>query len=357
MQEIDASTDEKQLKDITDFDEQVETESYEEDINEKELNFSSLDGLNINKDKEIQRILSRRNLNQKIRYKNWETEALKITLKDILQSPVRPTFIPRKTKLINIETDEVYYTTKSINALAYSKVDFNKFRYIINNKGEVKFKTKASYLTNTSTITNLHHPPNRFQRVKKKIEVDREDSDFKYSLNFKFHGGLQSAVFSRSLIKNETDTTMMPLFRSEGLVLTNLDFLFQAGFSFIYETANSVATDSDQLNYQSLSFGPALRTHLLSENWYLELQPRLSIFSQVSSVTANKSFELSEASLLFSLGRERKFYNSGKYTYGFNFQRKWLKVNATDNAAEISSENNYDDSIAIFIGHRSDWIW
>ena len=47
----------------------------------------------------------------------------------------------------------------------------------------------------------------------------------------------------------------------------------------------------------------------------------------------------------------------GSGIIGGNYQRQWMKASSEQFIANISTQNNYNDSYVLTVGHGSDWIW
>ena len=128
----------------------------------------------------------------------------------------------------------------------------------------------------------------------------------------------------------------------------------------MYEnTSGSLSNSSSNYSIKSLAIGPVFRSKELVAGFKSVISLRLSVISDVLVTSSNNStvFKLNESN--FNIGIEKSFdlEDYGKFNYGFNYQRKWLTTQAQNVRANISSADNYDDSISLYIGHESGWIW
>lgn len=320
------------------------------------LDFSALEDLKKKRELNINRIIEAKKRENKQRYTNGQIEAYKVQLSDIIKSPTRPVVIPRQTRLIRLEDDKFFYTPKSISTRAHTLLDASKNRYIVDKSGEIKYKVYFNEITDISRITELHHEPHNFKRLKKIIKPKVYDDKFKFSLKANMNMGLYRAYYTKSLINHNAD--LLPLIRFESGLLTNHSFDYQAGLVFAYEAVNGTTEGAEsKFNYKSFSLGPSFQSKPLLWDYSIIVQSRLSIFSSISIANSNKTtnYNLSETSLLIGLEKKRDFKNIGKYIYGANFQRKWVRANASGIALDVGSHVDYDDSFALSIGFITDF--
>ena len=111
----------------------------------------------------------------------------------------------------------------------------------------------------------------------------------------------------------------------------------------------------------ALSIGPSFKTpdfKIGKKMFRGVLQTRLAAFSKVAinSPANTSNFSSSQTSLAIGIEHDIKTI-LGTFIIGGNYQRQWLKASSEQFVADISTQNNYNDSYVFTVGHRSDWIW
>ncbi len=364
--DIPIQEDEELFKELSELEEEeLNFEEEEEGLNNELLSSTEpeLDDLSefqIKQDEQIDKLIEERKKSSRLRYTNTQNEALRIQLKDIAKSPKKLSMITKRTKIIRLSDDKVFYINKDIKVMAHTKQDYDRYRYILDKNNNIRYRVDNQFITDITLITQMYKKPHKFKRLKKKIIVDRRDKSFDYQFKFNLHSGLYKAGFSKKLVQHNKELT--PMFRLESIVLSNFKFSIQAGLGIMYEfVSGNTQANTGKFSYQSLSVGPTFKTKPLLANFSFILQPRLSLFSQISVADSGSEetrvFKISETAMLLGVEKDIKLRRFGHWVYGFSFQRKWLKANATDTSIDVGNNINYDDSYGVHIGHRSDWIF
>lgn len=307
--------------------------------------------------KYINSLITRKKATVKNRYSRSQLLALEVQLVDILKSPKTKTYIKRNSRLINLETDLYEYNPKGMTVFAHAKVDNDNYRYIVNKKGEPKYKIFYSQITNISKISNLHRQPHLFRRIPKKIRYSVFDKKFDYSLRFNLHGGITKSSYTKGIIKDSSD--YVSTIRAEIGYMTNFKLPVKLGFSAVYESMGGKLSNGGDFTSKSLSLGPTIVRRAVFGEYDFVLQPRFSLVSDLHERRSgdSKVHKLSDTSLLFGLEKYYSTKHFGKFIIGYNYQRKWLKGKAQNTGLNIGTHTGYDDSFSLSIGHRSDWIW
>jgi hypothetical protein len=316
-----------------------------------------LEELNEVKQKEIDALVEKKVLEKKSRYTPAQVHALKIQLKDIAASPLLLANIRKLTRIVGLEDDKVYVLTKDITVKAHAITDAGKFRYIVDNNGELKYKVYYNDISNIKNITNLYHTPHYFSRIKKVKKVSFNDKQFDYSIKFNLHGGLTLNQYTNQIIGGTENYA--PMIRTELGFMTKLKFPLQIGLSGVYESITGNINSGGKFSTKILSFGPTIMKDHIYNNYDLIIQPRVSVFADLTEqqTDSDKVYKLSDTSLLIGVEKHTDYEMFGKFTLGYNFQRKWIKPKARSTGFDIGTDVRYDDSFSIYVGHRSDWIW
>lgn len=289
-----------------------------------------------------------------------EKEALKIQLKDIVESGVFYAGIRQGTQLVHIRSGKLFYAQKNLTVKAYRKNDYEGYKLLINKNGFSSYKVASSNINSIKEITNLYEPPKKYTPVKEqKTNYRILDNDLKYQTQFNFHLGLSDPKFINDL-GNLTPHTGQTT-RYEGAVYGNFDFLFKLGLTMQWETMSGSLSNGGKYNMYSFSMGPAYKSQpikLGSAEYQFFAQVRLAAFSKIKieSPTQSSNYNLAQTSLVLGVEREVNTF-LGKFQIGGNYQRQWLKPSAENYKASVSAENNYNDSYVLSIGKKMDWIW
>jgi hypothetical protein len=317
-----------------------------------------LDELSELRKRNINEIIQVKKRDIKNKYTSSEMQALRIQLEDIARSPLYVARLNRGTFILDIKTHKKLYLTKDINVKIHKLADYDKYLYIINKKGELRYRVYNSSAQNISDITNLYHKPRFFKPVVSVQKVETFDKNFKYTMNINLHGGFHFPRYTKELL---TDTTgISTQTRVELGFLTNHDFIFNYGFTGMYEaTAGSLSTANGLYTIKTFSMGPIIKTKPLIGGFQFSLASRMSIISDVLETrsTVSRVHKLSEISLSLGVEKETKSSEYGSFIWGVNFQRKWLRAKAQNVAFDLSSTDNYDESLTLYVGHQSDWVW
>jgi hypothetical protein len=347
-----------ELVNIKPFDEVDLSTPIEElqDTNE-EINRDIINNFAKTKDSNVDGLIEEVKLKNEYRYSTSELKILKVHLHQIAKSPIKVFQVQRGTKLIRISDNKVVYTPKSLTVRAHILTDHFKNKYIINKKGNLLYKVHFQEISDIARVTNLYRAPTKFIRIKKKLKKVIYDDKFDYSLKFKLHTGLNSPEYTNSFLSDPSE--IAPMLRTEVTLLSNTNFFFESGLTFMYESVSGSFKSNGKYSISSFSFGPSFKSKPLIWNFGAVIQARVAAYSRVSYTKNNISngLDLSETSLLTGLEKEKTYKGFGHYLYGFNMQRKWIKTNAKTVFLDVGSHVSHDDSFALYVGHRSDWIW
>ncbi len=308
------------------------------------------------REENIEKILKANYPGSEQRFKVAEIESLRVQLKDISKSAIRVNHIPRGKRLIRLTDNKSFYAPKNLTVRAHVLLDYNRYKYIVNKQGNMLYKVHLDDSTYINKVTNLYRAPYKFTRLPKKIKKNYQDKQFDYSLKGNIHTGLSVPNFTRSYLKEPSG--FAPLLRFEFTVMSHSQWLFDSGLTFMYENISGDIAGGGNYNYSSFSLGPTFKSRPFWKNYSLILSPRVAATSRLSYTDSfnSESLWMSETAMLAGLEKMSKYKKYGKFVWGFNYQRKWLRTNVFS-VLESKSQANYDDSFAFYIGHQSDWVW
>ncbi|MBD65341.1 MAG: hypothetical protein CME62_09040 [Halobacteriovoraceae bacterium] len=296
-------------------------------------------------------------LQNESRYTIYQIEALRVQLKDIAASPTKFAYIRKGTKVIGLKDNKAYFLPKGITVKAHSLADANNFRYITNKDNEIAYKVYFSEISNINTVTQMYKKPHSFTRITQKPKSDSFDGKLKTSLKFNLHTGFTVTRFTKDIVPDADDAA--PLLRLEGSWLSRFDLPLRVGLTGMYESMTGTIKGGGKFTSKILSFGPTIIKEGFIDQYNFIFMPRISIAGNLTESTSedSRSYAISDTSVL--LGVEKLIHNKnlGTFVLGANFQRKWLRAKGQVGGFDISSNVSYDDSLALSIGHQSDWLW
>lgn len=320
-----------------------------------EIDFAEVDELRKRRDKSIKQIIkssSARNLNFA------EKEALKVQLKDILKSGTFLASVSKGTQLVHVRTGKTYYPAKDIIVYAYRLKDYEGYQLLKNKNGYISYKAPATEVVNIKEVTRMYETPYKYKPVIREIKYDIDNSKLNYEANFMLNMGLTRPVFLRDLIKEQAHIGQT--LRYEASTYGKWDFPLKLGITAQWE--NSFGNYSaGKYNMQSFSLGPTFKSDpftLLNAQYSFILQTRLAVFSRIVLITPGQTVNYHTSQTNLVLGLVREFKTAlGRILIGANYQRQWLKASAEQYELNIGTENNYNDSFVLSVGHGTDWTW
>jgi len=325
-----------------------------EEINSKFINnFAKLPEV------EVDNIITTIQKDKTRNFTKTQIAAMRIQLKDINDSPIRLIHIIKGTKLIRISDNKAVYTPKNLTVRAHTLLNFYKNRYVVSKSGELLYKIYSQDSSYINQVTNLYRSPHYFTSLPKKKYISEYDNDFQYTFQYSLQTGLNSPSYTESLLGNVS--SFAPMIRTEATFLTNKKGFFETGFTLMYEEISGTFSTSGSYKINSLSIGPTLKLRPRLLGFGVILQPRIDLFSQINLTQSStrETASLNEMTMLVGLEKENLINNqeSTYFVYGINFQRKWIEVVTKTSSLDVSSEVGYDDSFALYLGHKSDWTW
>jgi len=323
---------------------------------EKEVDFAVINEIRKSQEEVIYKYVHYQSYS---RYSLAESESLKVQLKDILESGTYTGIITRGTTGINVEKGTAHYFQRDVTVIAYRKNDYEGYHLIRNNDGTISYKVLASEIGNIKEVANLYEGPATYERLNKKINYNTENKELKFTSSYHLHLGITNPVFIRELTKDENNIGQT--IRYEAATYGNWDFPVLFGLTMQWENNWGSLPDSGKYQVHSLSIGPTIKTKpfkVLTNEYRLLTQLRMDVFSSMTAETTseNTNYVFNQTSLV--LGLEREIPTKwGKFYFGWNFQRQWVRPSANQFALDVDSQKDYNDSYVFSIGHGSDWIW
>lgn len=319
------------------------------------IDFSQVDDLSEKRNKayvQIIKSVSSRNMNYA------EKEALKVRMKDIIKSGTFIGSIRRGTHLVHVKTGKTYYAQKDLTVRAFRLKDYEGYQLLLNSNGYVSYKAPASEVINIKEMVKLHEPPLVYKPTVEKLKYDIDDKELRYESHYALNAGLTRPVFIRDLVNDVNHFGQTT--RYEWANYGRWDFPMKLGFTAQWE--NSFGNfNNGNYSMQSLSIGPAFKSEpfkLFGNDYSFIVQTRLAVFSRVAVATPSQNINYRTSQTNLVLGAVRDIMTPlGRWVFGFNYQRQWIKASADAIALDITSTNNFNDSFAIIFGKGTDSIW
>lgn len=282
----------------------------------------------------------------------WAQEfAKQIQLEDIEKSGTFRAFLKRETILLSLDNEEKFVLPKDVYAILYRMPDKEGYQYIITKSEEVKYKVKATEVSNIEVITNLDRPPHYY--------TPKEQVYVKPFYNEKPSYWVETNVllgFAKSSASNElageSSSNLSSSFKFEGASYFDFNIPLYIGASVQWETMTL-----DSAAQKILSFGPSFQSKnfefLGAENRFTT-SLRLSLYGNLTQDFQNETRDTNLRATAWQLGfiREKNF-EVGTFLYGLHYQREWLRPKSSGQSLGISTETTTNNLVSVSVG----WKW
>lgn len=312
-----------------------------------EVDFSVLEPIR-HQDKNLE-IKDSRKLQQIADYKR------KVEMKTILESGKYLAVLKAGTFVENLEGTEIFKLSKDLNVYVYRTPDESHYKYVVNTKGEVKYKVQQAQVEDVTLVVDLKPKPEHFSEVENKIELTSHDKFTKFLTQYNFHSELFNSRYLQEVAEARYDNINRSL-RAEAIGYLRWNFPIELGLSANYQTANVSTLYSANATFRSYNLGPVIRWHAFSWNnteYRMHFSYQQSLGSTFAYQVADTLFVTVLSTQTAELGLEGFSPNKwGNLTYGINARRQWLSITANvDNYVLLGARSNTADSIGLYIGH------
>lgn len=292
--------------------------------------------------------------NKKARFKVAYREALKLRIQDILSSDTFYGLIRKGSRLVKLEDDSFYYTTKDIFVQAFKQKDFEGFQYLKNKDGSVSYKALVSNVAHIDRTVNLYEEPIFWKPVNKKDISTDIDKNLSVDLDFEINLGLVSANYLKSISQSNVSASINSYSLKS---YADWNFPISLGAMIEWERLSGQTTRGD-LQGDSLFTGFILRTPKFYNDLYCSLVTKVSLISNMTEIrnNDNNSHKFSKSSIGLNLHHYRSTF-LGRLVFGFQFQRQWSISNTPKFAQNINANSAYDDIITLSIGLNQKWLF
>lgn len=296
-----------------------------------------------------------RDIREDLRYKAIADYKRKVEMETILQSGQYLAVLKAGTIVENLDGSEIFEIKKDLNAYVYRTPDESHYKYIVNNKGEVKYKVQQAKVEDVSLVVDLKPKPDQFSEVENKIEQTSHDQLTHFLTQFNVHGELFNSRYLQEIAEARYDNINRSM-RAEGIGYIRWNYPIELGLSANYQTSNISTLYSANATFRSYNLGPVIRWHAFEWNnnqYKMHFSYQQSVGSTFAYQVLDTKFVTVLSTQTAELGIEGfSPTKHGNMTYGLNFRRQWLSITANvDNYVLLGARSNTADSIGLYIGH------
>lgn len=294
-------------------------------------------------------------IREDLKYKEIADYKRKVELETILKSGQYLAVIKAGTFVENLDSTQVYEIKKDLNVYVYRTPDESHYKYIVNTKGEVKYKVQQAKVEDVSLVVNLKPQPEQFSEVENKVELTAHDHLTKLLTQFNVHGELFNSRYLQEVAEARYDNINRSM-RAEGLTYLRWNYPIELGLSANYQTSNISTMYSANATFRSYNLGPVIRWHafeLFNTEYKMHFSYQQSLGSTFSYQIEDTRFVTVLSTQTAELGIEGfSPTKHGNMTYGLNYRRQWLSITANvDTYVLLGARSNTADSVGLYIGH------
>lgn len=253
---------------------------------------------------------------------------------------------------IDIETNKKFIISKYIFVTSYNLQDEGGFKYILNNDGTVKWRILGEYVEPIKEELSLYEEPVHYSSTP--INTIEQELDKKISIPSEavFYAGIVNGQYMADLF-NDSSTNNGISNQFGGHLFTKWKWPVKAGAALHYEKANYKLNNGTQVNYNSISFGPQVKTkdfEILGQPIRFQAQFRIGPWANATGKTSTgkQIFKFHSNDFLVSI--ERPINNSfGEFVLSLYSQTQWLNLKDQTTPVNLSSSNVTNNSLGLCI--------
>lgn len=282
--------------------------------------------------------------------KNYDSINPIVGLEEILASAEESGVVKRGAQLYNLDHSQKTILTRDISIRFHRKPDELGFKYVVDKKGEIKFKVQTEDIYSTAQVTVMHEPPHTYTPAPeiKKVFWDTE-------LTTHFEVSLAASRVNAYFLQDLLNLAVTPSGQMNYLglsYLADLKAVLSVGVGAYYQKAQYQA-DGGTSNFSSFSFGPVFK----SKKFY-PLETATRFFGQFRySPLAQMDVEIARGSTGFDfnsselvLGVEFPFKNTlGEWVISLFTHYQWLHLKNQDEIVSIESSTKPNQAVGLGI--------
>jgi hypothetical protein len=278
-----------------------------------------------------------------------------VQLTDIYNSKQRIGFLKKDTVIIDTKSNQNFRVPKDIYVKFFTLQGKDGF-YYLKSKNNI-FKIHPKEISHIQNIMKMHEDPQTYTDwTDRRKALQKKEMIYDYTWNAGLAFNYSNSGFFKSLVDDQSSDFVK--FKSINInLLKTIDDIGVIGGGFIFENATQNAVSDDRSISAnslliSLSYQPAI-----FENYITDISISSSIYSKYEekSVNTTNTFNLNQNFIQFKFEKPIS-YDWGNILIGLNYQRKWIKINSSNNDADLSpaedTENTFGFSLNIQRGFR-----
>lgn len=278
----------------------------------------------------------------------------KVEISDIVSSGTYLSTILSGSYLENIEGTEIYKLNRDINVYVYKKTDGGDYKYIVDKKNNLRYKTLRKNVEDVSAVADLNTKPQTYSEVETNHFYKSYDDIKMIKTQFNLHREMINSRYLMEIAESRYDNPSSST-RLEGIAFFQWNFPIELGISANYQTATFETVNSTPAYYRSWNLGPVMRFDLIHDDG-ITYKMNLSYQHAAAATLTYKLYETEYVTLLsnnsFQVGFEGQTKNSiGNFCFGLTYRRQWISVKKTvDENLKLGARSRNADSIGLFIG-------
>lgn len=260
--------------------------------------------------------------------------------------------IIKGTRLIDLKTNKVYFTSSDIYAYAQEETVGSQISHILTKDKVAKYKTYTKNLRSIETDVALYpkENPNKVYIAKEKYHTI--DKTLEIETHLTFHLEAISNPFFADIYGGTETISTANRFQSKTYYNSILPVDF--GLSLSYQSGLWNETDN-QVKWTAGSFGPSLRWQFAK--WgKLKMNTKLGVERSFNFKAVGPSSINRFSSLLYDFELEASYDSSiGPIVFGWGYRRMTWQLEAAEFSSDFVDNKQEISSTSLFLGYRIDF--
>lgn len=282
----------------------------------------------------------------------WNLPSQNIQLKKILEGETSLGSINKGVRIVRIEDNQAFITSRPIFIRFYQLEDEHGFKYLVNKDGTTSYKVDTKLVEPIANELALTEPPTKYTPAP--LHQVRAEYDKKLTLlpEVSFYIGPVMGDYMKDLF-NDSKARSGISTQYGAHLFTEWSLPLKIGGVVHYESTIYGLTGGGKAHYSSLSFGPQLKTknfEFSGRKYRGQLQLRIGPMAKVEAdqLDATRTIEFNSTDLL--VGLEHPIKNKfGELVFSAFYQMQWLNIKNQTEATSIRATNKTNKSLGLSI--------
>ena len=261
--------------------------------------------------------------------------------------------IKEGSKLIDIETNQEFKTTRTFYARAREKVVGSRTSYILNNKGVIRYSTKTTNLIDVEEDRKLLPKVSALEVYEGKNSFYSFDKSLPLSHFFNYYAGAMATDYYANLFKGDSKRAFSYQFQLKNYYRSRSPINFGLGIYYNYGYWKD--SNRSTLIWRGLFIGPTVHTSFgESENssWHLHFGVGQSLYHD----SQRGSYRHRYSSTFMQLELERAIHSRlGKFLIGGGIHLSQSSIKETDEDITRKPLKGQSIGLHLSVGHLSSW--